>query len=452
LATKKERRNPLSEITLDLRLVFKIPKAKLTINGLIRGLKDGVPQIQGAILTTLMNALEEKEIQRLQEKNPERYRRNGHQSKPRRLQCSLGEISFRFAQMVDRKTGHTFMPLVEALSIPAHDHFLEEAMEPSVGLVMHVSFRRAQSEVERIQGTTMSHTTVHSRLQEFATTHSPFGEMKHIPFRFLLVDGTKVHLQGPGGKDLGQVEMRWALASLGAACPFEPVGFWIDKDWGEVRKDLGKRLNYRMLELLFSDGGPGIEENLLRKGMKPQRCLWHGKRDFPYILYADGFKKDKQAPLVEQLQAIPAMSLTKAQLEQLRPEDRPRVKQIAEQTQEGFRNLLEVLDEKIYPRARTYIQNLIQPVTTFLSWWLKKGEVIPLNTNAIESAFSQVCNRIKRVGRRWSDKGLLNWLQVAFYKIFKPELWNLQWQGNKKLRKIKLLSVQASYFWSEPIT
>ncbi len=442
----------MGEITLDLRLVFKIPESRLTINGLIRGLKEGLPQIQGTILSTLMQALEEKAIERLQEKDPKRYRRNGHQSKPRCLRSSLGEISFCFAQMVDRKTGHTFMPLVKALSIPAHDHIMEEAMEPSVGLVMHVSFRRAQSEVERIQGTTMSHTTVHSRLQEFAKAHNPFGEMKPIPFRFLLADGTKVHLQGPGGKDLGQVEMRWALASLGAGRPFDPVGFWIDKGWGEIRKDLGKRLNYRKLELLFSDGGPGIEENLLRKGMKPQRCLWHGKRDFPYLLYADGFKKDEQASLVEQLQAIPAMNLTKAQLEQLRPEDRPRVEQIADQTQEGFRKLLEVLDEETYPRARTYIQNLIQPVTTFLSWWLKKGEVIPLNTNAIESAFSQVCNRIKRVGRRWSDKGLLNWLQIAFYKIFKPELWNLQWQKTKKIVKIHLISVQASYFWSGTIT
>ena len=442
----------MGEITLDLRLVIRVPEKGLTINGLIAGLKAGSPQISGAILTTLMEALEEQVIQGWLPKDPDRYRRNGHQRKPRQLKCSLGTISYRFAQLVDRKTGHTFMPLVEALSIPTHDHFLEEAMEPSVGLVMHVSFRRAQSEVERIQGTTMSHTTVHRRLQEFATTHSPFGQMKHIPLRFLLVDGTKVHLQGPRGKDLGQVEMRWALASLGAGRPFEPVGFWIDKGWAEIRKDLGKRLNYRRLELLFSDGGPGIEENLLRKGMKPQRCLWHGKRDFPYILYADGFKKDEQAPLMEQLQAIPAMRLTKAQLEQLRPQDRPRVQQIAEQTQEGFRKLLEVLDEKTYPRARTYIQNLIQPVTTFLSWWLNKGEVIPLNTNAIESAFSQVCNRIKRVGRRWSDKGLLNWLQVAFYKIFKPELWNLQWHDNKKVRKIKLLSVQASFFWSELIT
>jgi len=40
-------------------------------------------------------------------------------------------------------------------------------------------------------------------------------------------------------------------------------------------------------------GGPGIEEALLAEGMQLQRCLLHGKRDFPYILYADGFKKAK---------------------------------------------------------------------------------------------------------------------------------------------------------------
>ena len=97
--------------------------------------------------------------------------------------------------------------------------------------------------------------------------------------------------------------------------------------------------------------------------------------------------------------------------------------------------------------------NLIQPVSTFLSWWLNKNEAIPLNTNAIESAFSQVNNRIKRIGRRWSDKGLLNWLKVVFYKIFKPELWNLQWIDNKKpLIKIKLLNLEVAYHWSDAIT
>jgi hypothetical protein len=54
----------LGEITLDLRLVIKIPSSKLTINGLVLGLKQSAPQIQATILTTLLEALEEKAVRR----------------------------------------------------------------------------------------------------------------------------------------------------------------------------------------------------------------------------------------------------------------------------------------------------------------------------------------------------------------------------------------------------
>jgi len=443
----------LGEITMDLRLVFKIPDSGLTINGLIQGLKEGSSEIHGVILSTLMKALEEGVIKQKIEEEPGRYNRNGHQSEPRKLRSSLGTISYRFAQLRDCKEDRTLVPLVEALSIPSYDHYLEETMEGPIGLAVHVSYRRATSEIERISGQSMSHSTVHKRLQVFAQEHCPFGEMKSIPFRFLIVDGTKVHLQGPFGKDLGQTEMRWALASQGASGPFEPVGFWINTDWAQIRKELEERLDYEKIEVLFSDGGPGIEENLLRAGMDHQRCQWHGKRDFPYILYAEGLKKTDQLPLLEKMKSIPAMHLTKSQLEQLLPEDRPFIEQIAQKTQQGFQDLLDALDPQKYPKARAYIENLIQPVTTFLTWWLHKGEVIPLNTNAIESAFSQVCNRIKKVGKRWSEQGLLNWLKVAFYKIFKPELWTHLWSNNEKqFPKIKLISVQASSYWSGGIT
>ena len=67
--------------------------------------------------------------------------------------------------------------------------------------------------------------------------------MKDRAFRFLVVDGTKVHLQGPLGKDLGQVEMRWALASLGSLSRFELVGFWIDTAvGGRSEKSLRRRV------------------------------------------------------------------------------------------------------------------------------------------------------------------------------------------------------------------
>ncbi len=443
----------MGEITIDLRLVFTIPSSKLTINGLIHGLRGSSSHIHEAIITTMLEAIETRVVHRYIEKDPMRYRKNGHQSKARTMSCSLCSFSYRFAQVLDRKRGKSFMPLATALSIPAHVQFLEEALEPSIGLCTHVSYRRAAKEIERIGDCSMSHTTIHRRLQGFARDHDAFDDLKKRPFRFLLVDGTKVRLQGTRGSNLGLVEMRWALASEGVNHRFEPVGFWVHTDWKTIRKDLSRRLNYRKLKALFSDGAPGVEEALLSKTMIHQRCLWHGKRDFPYLLYADGFKKAEQQPFIKQLNAIPAMMMSKGQLEGLRPEDRPRVEQIIKQTQHEFSELLNALQPDKYPKARTYIENLIQPVSTFLSWWLNRGEIIPLTTNAIESAFSQVNNRIKRIGRRWSDKGLLNWLKVVFYKIFKPELWSLQWIDNmKKLVTIKLVSLDVSYNWSEAIT
>ncbi len=443
----------MSEITLDLRLVFKIPRTGLRINGLIQGLKESAPKIHETILTTLMQALEEQVIEAILQKDPQRFKRNGHQNKPRCLRCSLGKISYRMAQLMDLKTEKTFQPLRKALALPAHDHYLEEALESSIGLAMHVSYRRSVNEVERIQGQSPAHTTLHARLQEIAQNLEPFGNLKNKPFRHLLADGTKVHLQGDRGQDLGQVEMRWVLASLGFPSPFEPVGFWIDTDWQTIRQDLNQRLDYKKLKFLFSDGGPGISESLLAPWMKPQRCLWHGKREFPYLLYADRAKKRNQKSFLEKMQSIPVFHFTQLQMEQLRPEDRPQIAQITKQTQKGFEELLEALDPEKYPRARAYIENLMKPVTTFLSWWLKKGEILPLTTNALESAFSQVKNRIKRIGRRWSEPGLLNWLKLTFYKVLQSDLWNQIWNHRKKrLPKIRLISIQASFTWENTST
>ena len=161
----------MGEITLDLRLVIKIPSSKLTINGLVLGLKQSAPQIHAAILSTLLEALEEKVVERYLEKDPERYRKNGHQSKPRKFSCSLCDFSYRFAQMMDRRNVCSLTPLVKALSIPEQVRFLDEALEPGIGLCAHVSYRRAAGEVERIGGQAMSHTTIHRRLQQFARTH-----------------------------------------------------------------------------------------------------------------------------------------------------------------------------------------------------------------------------------------------------------------------------------------
>jgi len=128
--------------------------------------------------------------------------------------------------------------------------------------------------------------------------------------------------------------------------------------------------------------------------------------------------------------------------------DYAQVQDLAQQTRDGFKGLLETLTPEKYPKARTYLDNLYQHTMTFFDYFFEKQKWIPLTTNAIESAFSRVSDRIKGKGKRWSDHGLLNWLMLAFRKIYKPKLWPKLWSQFLKVNQIiKLNRPKVSYVW-----
>jgi len=440
----------MREIEIDLTLRFKMPEDRLNVNGVLMGLRHASARISFALLEALFSAIEEQTIEQMQEKYPGRYVHNGYQTKDRKLRTSLGPFHYRLAQLYDKLQRKTVVPLRTSGFLPKHRRYTREATEAGIGSVVHLSYRWSSKEMARIreQAPPASASTLHRRLGEFAQQQCSWPDLKKVPYRFLMVDGTGVRLQGYRGINLGKGEMRWALASLGEDEPFETVGFWIDKSWKEIKKDLENRLDYELLEVLFSDGGPGIEEAFLEQGMLHQRCVLHGKRDFSYILYADGFKKAEQIPLKEKLGAIPVFHFNQAKLEQLTPEDLPKVKAVIDKTQQGFKELVDLLEPEKYPRARVYIENLSQNVATFFLWWLERKTRIPLNTNAIESLFSQVKNRIWSVGKRWSDKGLLNWLQVTMNIIFRPEMWKELWSQYMSLNpEFQLIGIRVRWRW-----
>jgi hypothetical protein len=448
--TKKEKRNPMAELRIELKLKVQIPENGLKINNLLYQLRKFMAQLFFAILGAIFSATEQKAIEALKAAFPGRYVKNGLRAKPRQIRTAYGLFGYRLARVLDKETGKSSTPLPEAIGLPAYRRHMEESGEGGIGLVCHVSYRKSVKEIDRILGTGMSKSTLHREVQRFGQEMCLWPEMKNIPYRYLMVDGTKVRLQETDAKGHGKkVEMRWALASVGEKEKFDLVGIWIDKSWKQIRVDLGHRLNYSKLEVLFSDGGPGIEENLVEPGMRQQRCIWHGKRDFPYILYGDQLKKTQQEPLKAKLRSIPAMNLTQGGLELLNPDDFLKVEKLAEKTRQGFEELIEALPEDKYPRARAYIENLSRDVTTFFDFWFANKVWIPLNTNAIESAFSQVKNRIWAVGRRWSESGLMNWLKVVVHKVFYPDSWNELWAkylGLDSNLKINLLEVR--YQWA----
>lgn len=440
----------MREIRLNLTLEFRVPEAGLNINGILHGMKDAMPRIFFAVLECLFAAREEQEIEKLQREFPGRYVHNGHRTNERQLRTSFGVFGYRLALVRDKLTGKTIVPLLACGFLPRYVRYTKESVEGPIGLAVHLSYRRSVKEIRRIcaQAATPSARTVHRRLQQFAQAECNWPCLKKVRYRFLMVDGTAVRLQGPRGAKRPHGEMRWGLASRGEEEPFELVGFWLNTSWADIRKDIEKRLNYDGLELLLSDGEPGIEQALLAEGMRHQRCVVHCKRDFPYILYLDGLKKGEQRPFREKLESLPVFHLPRERLEELSAEDLPRVREMAEKTREGLREMVDTLDPEKYPRARAYLENISRNIGTFFTWWMEKKAWIPLNTNVIESGFSQVKNRIRCVGKRWSEQGLLNWLRVALPKILLPHLWENFWARYTAANpRIELASIRATWEW-----
>jgi len=440
----------MGQIRVDLSLTLEVPDTGLTVNGLLRSVWEMAKPIARAVTSTLLEAIEEREIERMREGEPARYVRNGHVRRPRTFRGSMGEVTYRLTQLRDRQGSgkkKTVLPLRRALSLDGKRRIAEEATEAGIGQVVHVSYRRSAKEIERIRGDGISASTLHRRLAEFSDAHCRFGDLRDIPYRFLMVDGTGCLIQGPNASKQKAGEMRWALASRGEGQPFEPVGVWVNTSWNEIKKDLKTRMAYEKLELLLTDGEPACEV-FLEEGMRHQRCAIHGKREFAWVLYQDGLKKPAQEPLREKMAAIPVFQVSKENLEALRPEDRESIEKRVEDTKKAFQSLLEVLDPAVYPKAHVYVKNLVANVRTFFDWWLETGKWIPFSTNAVESTISLVKNRVRRVGRRWSEHGLLRWLQVAVSKILLPATWDGLWRQYLALNPgLRLLSLEVAYRW-----
>ena len=438
----------MDELEIKITLRFKIPENGLTLNGIFYGLGKDNPNLMNHLIKAILQAFEDKAIEELKAGHPGRYARNGRQNRARKFITSFGPVRYKMAQVFDKRGGKIFCPLLRRLEIIPYKQYQREALAAPVGQAIHLSYRMAEKETARITGSAPSKSTIHHYVQELAETCGRWPYYKTRPFRFLMVDGTKVNLQGTRGESLGKKNMRWALASEGVNKRFEPVGFWVDKSWKSIRDDLSHRLDYERLEVMFSDGEAGIEENLLAEGMRLQRCYWHGKRDFSFLLFQDGFKKKEQEPLRELLESIPLFWLSQHVLEHVLPQEKELVTELIEEIKVSFQRLIDALDPEYYPKARTYIENFSKNIYTVFEYWLEGKGWIPLTTNVIESAFSRIVNRIKRVGRRWSEEGLLNWLMLAFRKIYQPKLWDNLWEQYIGIHnRLMLNTIEATYAW-----
>ena len=219
---------------------------------------------------------------------------NGHESHERSFRTSFGKVKHRFAQLLDIPTNKSFSPLREILLVEPYKHYQREALKAPINLVIHMSYQKAAAKYNAIMPAGISKSTLWHYLHQFSDQLNWWSDLKKIPYRFLIVDGTRVTLMNHLKQTIAHAQLRFALASQGPGKQFEPVSFWFNRSWEDIATDLRKRLDYNKLEILISDGEQGMKENLLLSGMSHQGCQWHGKRDFRFILYTDGLKKAQQ--------------------------------------------------------------------------------------------------------------------------------------------------------------
>lgn len=242
------------EITILLK--YNVPEKGLKLNSLFCGLERDRGAIMRNIIRTILEALENQAMATHQEASAGRYFRNSRQPNLRKFLTSLGEVRYRLAQMRDQKTAAVFCALAKKLQIIPYRQYQRESLEGAVGQAVHLLYRVAAAETRQLLGHGLDKSTLYLQLKELAETHGVWPSMKQQPFKFLMVDGTKVSLQ-ERGRTRGSAELRWALASEDVGRPFDLVGFWVNRDWHSIRHDLSRRLDYRRLRVLLSDGGPG---------------------------------------------------------------------------------------------------------------------------------------------------------------------------------------------------
>jgi hypothetical protein len=254
-------------------------------------------------------------------------------------------------------------------------------------------------------------------------------------YQCLIVDGTGARFQEHGGQaglrwvNTYQGEIRLVLAGKSPSGPFKVVGRWANESWQAIAREVYRRIDPRDIQVLITDGEVGIEEAFIRPWMRHQRCTTHALRDFSYLMYSDGALKAVQGPYQKMMNEIPVFQYARKDvMEYLKSSDHGEIEQAVKMSRKSLVDLKESLERKGYWRTAKYLSNLTEPVLTFLKEWLDGGDVIPMTSNIVENRFSLVKNRIRSIGRRWSDEGLLRWLDLAVHKLFPGYDWEQLWK------------------------
>ena len=161
-----------------------------------------------------------------------------HSYQERTFQGILGKTTLRFLK-VKHPNGKIKYALEEKVTVPAYVRYTEDAFEPGLGLLPHVSYKRSSLEVQRINGSSPAKSTLHRRLHAIASQIEAHPAEKVYGYRYLIVDGTGARFQRrirgkPKKVTTYPGELRIVYASKGIGESFDVIGRWTNTSWKKI--------------------------------------------------------------------------------------------------------------------------------------------------------------------------------------------------------------------------
>lgn len=360
----------------------------------IYGLIAMIPELNREIISHLIHAMQDKAVEDKCGKPYERaeYMRRGY--KPRTVNTDIGPIDIKVSRISRRGSRHMEYPIEELLEIPPRKQILNDVSIKGITQITNLSYRKSVKSMKQLSGIDMSRSTLWRRVQELGLK----PEKPDLPIEVILVDDTEV--KGINSINYPSI----ILGKNNRHNKYFLLDFAVNEDWHTLAKRLERRIDIsnsyvvcdseRQIDLAFKGKVKGI-----------QLCHFHAIKYLNYALWKENCPKNFRKKCRRKLEEI-LCTLQNSVKKFDGDRDSERLKNRIGKTFEQIYELCLRLRAREFHSSADYLDSHKEQLVTF-AYAKLEGVDVPYTNNKEEREMRENAYRTKRIGARWSDKGLL---------------------------------------------
>lgn len=360
------------------------------------------------VLVEILNRLQEQIIRNLCGERHSRgmpFLRRG--SKTRKLRPSLGDIKFEFRLIQPRDGGKRFAPLEAFLNIPRFKRIQKDTIFLGITQAPMLSYRKSAKNIKTMTQTSISKSTLWKEVQKLdIATQTP-----DLPIDIIYADDTLVK----SARRKVKFEYFSLVIGRNNSTGKEFLLYaGVNESWEDIVREIKKKTGIRNVYAVC-DSDREIK-NAFRDAKAVQLCLVHAVDYVRYALWNQKAPKNFRKRCARKMEEL-FETLKNSVKKHIGDGDLERMKNRIEITRKALLELADRMEERGFSDAGGYVRRRMDDMLTFARAAMK-NESVPATNNREEREMRECAYRAKRIGARWSDKGLLKLMSLKFMDRF----------------------------------